>query len=126
MNLIANQLRSPLRLIAAICLLLLLPLIGITPRAAAMDGHYPTHAEHMEVNFDCAAACARAATVPPTQAVINENETRTPDPEPQEIVAYHLQFQSLYIPKVQRPNPLYNTSPSRPPDIVKMSAHFRF
>jgi len=123
MKLTAGQLRSPLRFFTAICLLLLLPFIGITPRAAAMEEHSAyTHQNDMDV--DCATACARTAIAPPTQAIINENETRAPDPAPQESIPYHLQFQ-LHAPRVQRPNPLYATSPSKPPDIVKMSGHFR-
>lgn len=128
MNLIANQLRSSLRLFVAMCLLLLLPFIGITPRAAALDAHdqHAMHGQQMDLSLDCAAACARATTAAPTQAVVNENETRTPDLEPQEYVPYHLQFQFSDVLKAQRPDPLYDSSPARPPDIVKMSAHFRF
>ncbi|HET8670423.1 MAG TPA: hypothetical protein VFM05_07275 [Candidatus Saccharimonadales bacterium] len=128
MNSVANQLRHPFRLFIAMILLLALPLIGIGPRAAALDAHdqHAMHGQQIDLSLDCAAACARATTVPPMQATINNNEVRTPDPEPQEYVPYHLQFQFSYTPKVHRPNPLYSSSPARPPDIVKMSAHLRF
>jgi hypothetical protein len=128
MNSIANLLRSPLKLLVAATLLLMLPFIGMATRAAALDAHdqHAMHGQQMDLSFDCAAACARATSVPPTQAVINDNEVRTPDPEPREFVPYHLQFQFSYTPKTQRPNPLYSSSPARPPDILKMSAQFRF
>jgi hypothetical protein len=126
MNPVANQLRSPLKLLVAATLLLMLPFIGIAPRAAAMDEHSMHTEQHTPIDMDCAAACARTASTPPPQAVLNENETRTPNPEPRKMVPYHQQFQTLYTPKKLTPSAAYSVSPARPPDIVKMSGQFLF
>jgi hypothetical protein len=125
MNSIANQLRRHLRLFVVAVLLLMLPFIAMAPRAAAIDDH-AVHTQQSDVTLDCATACARAMNTPPATTVIKEDETRTPDPEPQEIIPYHLQFQTMPVPKELRPAAMYGSMPARPPDIVKLSGHFLF
>lgn len=126
MHSIANQLRSPLKLLVAAILLLTLPFIGAAPHVAAMDEHSMHTGQHIPIDIDCAAACARAANIPLTQAVLNENETRTPDPEPREMLPYHQQFQAFYTPKKLTPSAGFSVLPARPPDIIKLSGHFLF
>lgn len=125
MNTVANQLRQHLRLFLAAILLLMLPFVTMVPRAAAMDEH-SMHTHHSDATSDCATACARAMNTPPPTTVIKEDETRVPDPEPQEIIPYHLQFQTMPAPKKLRPAAMYGSMPARPPDIVKLSGHFLF
>jgi hypothetical protein len=125
MNPIANQLRHRLRFSVAAALLLILPFVAIVPRAAAMDDH-AMHTQQSDAALDCATACARAMNTSPTTTVIKEDETRTPDPEPREVVPYYQQFQTMPVPKKLRPAALYDTLPGRPPDIVKLSGHFLF
>lgn len=127
MNLLTEKLRQSLHLFAATCFLFLLPFIGMMPHATAtsmpISDPHSMH-DQTDIDMDCAAACARAASAPPTQVIINENEIRTPDPEPCEFVSYHVQFASVYAPKVLRPEAMYLSSPARPPDIVKSTGHF--
>lgn len=123
MHTVANQLRHPLRLLLAALLLLMLPFISLVPRVTAMDGH-TTHAEQSDKALDCATACARTTGTPPPTAFINEDETRAPDPEPQETIPYHTQFQTMPVPKKLSPAAMYGAMPGRPPDIVTSSGHF--
>jgi hypothetical protein len=126
MNLIANQLRSPLKLLVVAVLLLMLPFIGTPPRATAIDEHSMHTEQRTTIDAGCAAACTQAANAQQPRAVLNENETRTPDPEPWKMVPYHQQFQTLYIPKKLAPSAAYSVLSARPPDIVKLSGHFLF
>lgn len=126
MKSVANHLRHALRLFVVAILFLMLPFIGITPHAAAVDKHTEHTEQHVAVGLDCAAACARAATAVPLQGVLNENQTYTPDPEPQELALYHSQFQVLYVPEKILPSATYSALPGRPPDIVKLAGHFLF
>lgn len=112
-----------MRLLIAAILLLMLPFIGVMPRAAAMDDH-TMHTT--DASLDCATACARTASIPTPQAVLKENQNRLPDPAPQDVLPYHVQFAAMHIPRVLKPSAFYRSSPSRPPDIVKMSGNFRF
>jgi len=125
MNPVANQLRHHLRLFVAAALLLMLPFVAMVPRAAAMDDH-AMHTQHNDAAVDCATACARTMNTPPTTTALKEDETRTPNPKPQELVPYYQQFQVLSTPKKLRPAGAYTTLPGRPPDIVKLSGHFLF
>jgi hypothetical protein len=124
MNPVANQLRSPLRLFVAAVLLLMLPFVAMVPRAAAMDDH-AMHTQQNDAALDCVTACARAMNTPPT-TVLKEDETRAPNPEPQEFAPYYQQFQMLPAPRKLRPAGVYTALPGRPPDIVKLSGHFLF
>ena len=123
MNSAANKLRSPLRLLIAAILLLMLPFIGITPRAAAMDNHRMHTAD---TSIDCASACARAVSIPLPQTVKTENQNQLPDPATQDTLPYHVQFAAVHIPRVLKPAAFYRSSPARPPDILKLSGNLRF
>lgn len=125
MNSVASQLRHHLRLFVAAVLLLMLPFIAMVPRAAAMDDH-AMNTQQSDAALDCATACPRAMNTPSPTTVLKEDETRTPDPEPQEIVPYYQQFQVMPVPKKLRPAASYSMLPGRPPDIVKLSGHFLF
>jgi hypothetical protein len=124
MNSVANQLRNHLQLFVATVLLLMLPFVAMVPRVMAMDDH--AMYRQSDAALDCATACAQAMNTPPPTTVIKEDEARTPDPEPQEIIPYHLQFQTIPVPKKLRPPAVYDSMPARPPDIVKLSGHFLF
>lgn len=126
MNQVAHQLRRHLRLFVAAILLLMLPFVAMVQRAAAVEDHHSMHTQQSDAALDCAIACARAINTPPTTTVLKEDETRVPDPEPQEVIPYHLRFQTLPAPKKLRPAAMYGSMPARPPDIVKLSGHFLF
>lgn len=125
MNSVANQLRNHLRLFVAAILLLMLPFVAMVPRAAAMDEH-SMHTQQSDAALDCATACARAMHTPPPTTVLKEDETRTPNPERQEIAPHYLQFQTVPAPNKLQPTSLHASQPGRPPDIVKLSGHFLF
>jgi hypothetical protein len=128
MNTVANLLRHHVRLLVAAVLLLILPFIAMAPRAAAVEDHsmQSTHAQHVDASLDCATACAQAISTPPTTTIITEDETRTPDPDIQEILPHYPQFHVTPVPKKLCPAALHTTLPGRPPDIVKLSGHFLF
>lgn len=126
MSSVARMLHHPLRLLVAALLLLMLPFVGTAPRAAAMDQHAPHHTQHTTIDMDCAAACTRVMHVPLPEVPLKENETRTPDPDPQETAFSYQQLQKPRVPKKLLPAPTFSTLPSRPPDIVKLSGHFLF
>lgn len=126
MSSIADRLRSYLRLLIAAALLFIVPFVGSMSRVAAMGDHSMHMQQIDSAAVDCATACARAVHVLPTTVVVTESKTRTPDPKPQEIVPYHVQFQAMSVPKKLSPAAMYGSMPSRPPDRVKLSGHFLF
>ena len=64
--------------------------------------------------------------MPPQQAILDQNEVRTPDPTPYDIAPYYVQFNYIAIPKVIRPSTTFGALPLRPPDPTKLYVNFRF
>jgi hypothetical protein len=110
------------RLVIAAALLVALPFGPNVPRAAAAP------MEHMggDMHATCALLCSQLSNSAPQQPILGQDEMRAPDPTPYLLEPYYLQFRRFYAPKVLRPASMFGTHVIRPPDIVALTANYRF
>jgi hypothetical protein len=107
---------------AAIAVLFLLPFAANIGLASAAS------MEHMggDAHATCASYCARLSFSPPPQAIVQDNEIKTPDPKATPpCLSFYIEFQKINLGLVPQPNPGRNGFVIRPPDIVALTTNFR-
>ncbi|HEV2403044.1 MAG TPA: hypothetical protein VGS08_02485 [Candidatus Saccharimonadales bacterium] len=111
-----------IRTFIVLALLLALPFLGSLQHASALSMNHADRNMHVS----CATFCARANNAPSQQAILDQEETRAPDPVPGDSEPHYLQFQHPPAPRVLRPQEIFGSSSFRPPDLVTLYVNFRF